>query len=392
MTGASGLRIGIVAGEESGDLLAADLVRAIAALSGREVELLGVGGSHLAELGLRSLFDPKEIAIVGIGGVLTQLPRIARRLGQATRALADARLDCLVTVDVPDFSLRVASRVRRARPGLPVIHYVCPSVWAWRPGRAKTMTGFVDHVLCILPFEPVALARLGGPPGTYVGHRLTHDPGVLRAAARQLAPRREGGGKTLMLLPGSRRGEVTRLLPDFERTVAVVASRGGGLRVLLPTLPHLKPLLEGAVSGWPVVPRVTDSAEDKWRAFSEADAALIASGTVSLELALSRVPHVSTYRLDPVGRRLKGMITSWSASLPNLVADRPVVPEFFDEAIRPAALARHVEALWEETPMRRWQRDGFEAVAAAMAMEKPAGEAAAEVVLGVIAGEVGTRP
>jgi lipid-A-disaccharide synthase len=383
------LTIGIVAGEESGDLLAADLVRSLRSACGRDVRLVGVGGPRLIELGLRPLFDAHEIAIVGVGAVLTAAPRIARRIAQATQAIADAEPDCVVTVDVPDFSLRVARRVRRRRVAVPVVHYVCPSVWAWRPGRAKAMSGFVDHVLCLLPFEPSELERLGGPPGTFVGHRLSHEAGVVFAGEAQLSRRPAEDHKTLLLLPGSRRGEVSRLLGDFREVVASLTRRTRNFRLVLPTIDAVRGVVEAETQAWPIKPVVTSTPHEKWQAFAAADAAIIASGTVSLELALCRVPHVSTYRLDMVGRSLKRLIQSWSASLPNLIADRPIVPEFFDSDIRPAAVARHVEALWDETPLRQWQRDGFAAVARAMHTTQPAGEISASIVLDLIARRTG---
>lgn len=382
------LTIAIIAGEESGDLLAADLVRALALAGGREIRLVGIGGPHLAALGLRSFYDPQFIAIVGIGGVLTQVPQLARRLSHAAARIAAARPDCLITVDVPDFSLRVAARVRKAAPSLPVVHYVCPSVWAWRPGRAKAMKAFVDHVLCILPFEPEALRRLEGPPGSFVGHRLTHEPGLAAAAAERKQGSAAGARaeKTLLLLPGSRRGEVARLIGDFRETVEFLRKRGHDMRLLLPTVPAVRAMIEAETADWANKPLLTVDPSEKWRAFAQADAALIASGTVSLELALAGVPHLSTYRLDTVGRLLvKNLVRSWSASLPNLIADRPLISEFFHDAIKPPVMARHIEALWSDTELRRWQIEGFAAVAAAMRTDCPAGRAAAGIVLEVMA-------
>ncbi|HRP78868.1 MAG TPA: lipid-A-disaccharide synthase, partial [Aquamicrobium sp.] len=154
MSAARPLRIGIVAGEESGDLLGADLIAALSRLTGRPVELVGVGGRHLGSAGLTPLFDGSEIALMGITAVLRDLPRLMRRIGQTASAIAAAKPDCLITIDSPDFSLRVARKVRAAAPKIPIIHYVCPSVWAWRPGRAPAMRAYVDRVLCVLPFEP----------------------------------------------------------------------------------------------------------------------------------------------------------------------------------------------------------------------------------------------
>lgn len=385
MSGARRLKIVVIAGEESGDLLGADIVRALRE-SGIEVELVGVGGRHLRDLGLASLFDPDEISLVGIGAVVRDLPRLVRRIGQAARAVVAADADCLITIDVPDFSLRVARKVKAARPRLPIIHYVCPSVWAWRPGRAPAMRAYVDHILCVLPFEVEALARLGGPSGTYVGHRLTHEPGLLAAAAAQaaktdLSPDRE---KKLLLLPGSRRSEVSGLIGIFGEAIASLHRRGHRLKLFLPTVPHVAPLVEAATSSWELKPEITLDPEAKWRAFGEADAAMIASGTVSLELALAGVPMYSCYKLDPLTRLAVRLLTTWSALLPNIIADRPIVTEVYDPYIRAETIARHMEALLSDTKLRAWQKDGFAEVARRMATERPSGQIAAEVVRKVL--------
>ncbi|MDQ2633811.1 MAG: lipid-A-disaccharide synthase [Pseudomonadota bacterium] len=377
------LKIGIVAGEESGDLLGADIVTALKAATGREVRLVGLGGRHLQALGLKPLFDAGDIALMGFSAVLRDLPRLIKRIGETARAIVAEKPDCLITIDNPDFTLRVARKVRAANPGIPIIHYICPSVWAWRPGRAAAMKPHVDHILCILPFEPGELQRLGGPPGTFVGHRLTSDPGVLAAAAAQAAPRdlapdRE---KTLLLLPGSRRGEVSRLIEPFGETVSILKARGHRLRLVAPTVPHVADLVASSVAGWAQKPEIVSDAAAKWRAFGEADAAVIASGTVSLELALSGVPLVSCYRLDPIARMIQGLVTVWSALLPNLIADRPIVPEFYNEYVRPNNLARIVEQLFADTELRAWQKAGFTEVSRRMATERPSGEIAAEIVM-----------
>lgn len=386
MSTARPLTIGIVAGEESGDLLGADVVAALKAATGRQVHIVGVGGRHLEAQGLRSLFNAGDIALMGFSAVLRDLPRLARRIGETARAIAAAQPDCLLTVDSPDFTLRVARKVRATNPSIPIVHYVCPSVWAWRPGRALAMKPHVDHILCLLPFEPAELQRLGGPEGTFVGHRLTGDAGVLSAAAAQVVPRDLSSDreKTLLLLPGSRRGEVTRLLEPFRETVSILKARGHRLRVVLPTVPHVADMVAKSVAGWPDKPQIVSDAAAKWRAFGEADAALIASGTVSLELALAGVPLVSCYKLDVFARAAQRLITVWSALLPNLIADRPIAPEFYNEFVRPQNLARTIEQLFADTELRAWQKAGFAEVSRRMATSKPSGDIAADIILKAI--------
>ena len=384
MRGERALTIAVVAGEESGDLLGADLVRALARLTGCEVKLAGVGGRHLQALGLLSLFDAGDIALMGVSAILRDLPRLIRRIGQTAAAVVAAKPDCLITIDSPDFCLRVAKKVRAADPSIPIVHYVCPSVWAWRPGRAAAMRPHVDRILCVLPFEAGELARLGGPPGTYVGHRLSHHAGVLAAAEALGLPRdlSEDREKTLLILPGSRRSEVRKLIGPFGETVSLLKARGHRLRLVLPTVPHVAERVRSLVAGWAQQPEIVLGDEGKWRAFGEADAALIASGTVSLELALSGVPMISCYKLDPLATLIaRWALITWSGSLPNLITDRPLVDEHYNDFVAPRLLAREVEALWSDTALRRWQKEGFAEVARRMATPQPAGEMAATVVM-----------
>ena len=186
------LRLAIVAGEESGDLLGADLVAALKA-SGQDVTLTGVGGAHLQAEGLVTLFDPAEIALMGLSAIVRSLPRLMRRIRQTAAAILAAKPDVLVIIDSPEFTHRVAKRVRAADPSIRIVNYVCPSVWAWRPERAPAMRAYVDLVLCLLPFAPAELARLGGPDGVYVGHRLANDPDLWPRALKISAARRKGG-------------------------------------------------------------------------------------------------------------------------------------------------------------------------------------------------------
>lgn len=387
MSGARPLRIGIVAGEESGDLLAADLVRALAERTGRPVELVGVGGRALQALGLRSAFDHEEIGLIGVTAIVRDLPRLLRRIGRTADLVAKADVDCLVTVDVPDFSLRVARKVRAAAPAIPIVHYVCPSVWAWRPGRAPAMKPHVDRILCVLPFEPEALAALGGPPGIYVGHRLAGDPelAAIRSARRDRKPLAAGGPRSLLLLPGSRRSEIARLIGPFREVSDCLAARGNGFTMTIATLPHRRTQLEQATAGWPARPAIVTDPRDRSAAFVDADAAIAASGTVLLELALAAIPAISAYRLDWFARfAMRRLVSAWSAALPNLIADRPVVLEFIDEMVRPAYMARQVEQLWSDTPTRAAQMAGYAEVARRMETARPSGALAAEAVLDLI--------
>lgn len=379
-----GYKLAVIAGEVSGDLLGADLVRALRARSGHDIDLVGVGGDALEAEGLESLFDYSELSIMGFTQVLARLPKLIMRIRQTAKAIIAARPDALLIIDSPDFTHRVARKVRAALPDLPVINYVCPSVWAWKPERAPRMRAYVDHVLAVLPFEPEAMRRLKGPPTTYVGHRLASDANVLavRASRQQrLTGSRDGRVSACLLLPGSRSSEVGRLLPTFALVVEELANRHPGIRFLLPTVARQEKLVREITASWPVQPEITLGASEKWAAFDRADAALAASGTVILELALAGVPVVSTYDADFLVKFLHKRIKIWSGALPNLIADFPIVPEYFNESIRPGALTRWVERLSAPTAQRASMLDGYALVQQRMATSRPPGDMAAEIVL-----------
>ncbi len=380
------LKVAIIAGEVSGDLLAADLVAALKERYAGPIELIGVGGEALEDQGLRSLFDFSELSIMGITQVIAKLPKLVRRIRQTAAAVIAAKPDVLIIVDSPDFTHRVAKRVRASLPDCPVVNYVCPSVWAWKEYRAQKMLGYVDHVLAVLPFEPEIMKKLGGPPTTYVGHRLTADPALL--AARKLRaetkPRQTTDLRTIMLLPGSRGSEIAKLLPHFGEAVQELSGRNANLRFVLPTLARREAMIREMMAGWTVKPDLAVGADAKWRAFAEADAAMAASGTVILELALTGVPCVSTYQTDWIIKLMTSRIKTWTGAIPNLIADYAVVPEYINEVVRGASLARWMEKLSVDTLPRRAMVEGYDLVWERMRTEKPPGEHAAEIVLDVL--------
>ncbi len=375
------LKIVVVAGEESGDQLGADLIDALRRRTDRAVTVAGVGGDHLAARGLQSWFDPHETALMGLGAVLKKLPRLIALIRDTAKRAVAEKPDCVLLIDSPDFTHRVAKKIRAADPSIPIVKYIAPSFWAWRPQRAPAMRAYVDHVLTILPFEDEAMQRLEGPASTYVGHRLSDYRPLIDVRAAQAA-RTAGDRPCLLLLPGSRRTEIEMLMRPFGEAVAELSARLGGLDVALPTLPRIETMVRDLAKDWTVRPEIVVGDAEKWRAFSRADAALAASGTVSLELALARIPTVLSYKADWFARKfLMPRITIWSAALPNIIADSPIVPEFFNEFVHPGLLARHVERLLTPGPARQAQLDGFDRVAAAMATARPSGEIGAEVVL-----------
>jgi lipid-A-disaccharide synthase len=349
----------LVAGEESGDRLGAALIRALHERTGGRLRLTGVGGRGMAAEGLVSLYPIEDLAIIGFSAIPRRFLSIVRLIRATAAAVVTARPRVLVVIDSPEFNLAVARRVRAADPSIPIVEYVSPSVWAWRPGRARSMRSYVDHILALLPFEPEVHRRLGGPPCTYVGHPLTEEVARLRPDPLE-ADRRRADPPVLLVLPGSRPGEIERLLGVFADTVALVAKHAGPLEVVVPTMPQLVAPVSAAAERWTIRPRIVVRPDEKQQAFRVARAALAKSGTVTLELALAGVPTVAAYRVS----RLEAVVGFLalkvsSVILANLVLGENVVPEFLQWDCTAENLAAALLPLLSDTPQRQRQLEAF---------------------------------
>ncbi len=331
------LRLFVVAGEASGDRIGADLVERLRAYG--PVELTGVGGAELEGAGLASLFPMHELSVMGWADVLPRLPKLLWRTRQVAREIVRQRPDVAVLVDAQEFSRLVAWQVRRAWPGARLVLYVAPAVWAWKPERALALKPLFDEVLSVLPFEPEVMADLGGPPTSYVGHpALARVP--FRATLKERGP--------LLLLPGSREGELRRHLPLMRDIASRFADHPAIEGLVLPTTAAMHERVAADVAGWPRTPQVVSGEPDKLAAFRLAVAAVAVTGTVTLELALAGVPMVATYVAD------KGQARRWVkyrvrfASLPNAILDRTLVPEILGLGANPDAISEALRRLLEE--------------------------------------------
>lgn len=383
-TGSGGPTIFLVAGEPSGDALGARLMSALKEARGDAVRFAGIGGAGMAAEGLDSLFPMSELSLMGLAEVLPHVPRLLRRIDETVSAIRAQRPDAVVTIDSPGFSFRVARRL--AGSGIPLIHYVAPSVWAWRPGRARKIAGFLDHLLALLPFEPPYF-RAEGLACTFVGH-----PVLESGAGDGDGPafrRRHGIGDDvplLCLLPGSRQGEVSRLLPVFAETVALMAKSRPNVEVALPSVEGLAAAVSTATAMWPVRVRVVTGDAEKFDAFAAADVALAASGTVALELAMAKTPAVIAYRMHPLtGWLARRLVRVRYVSLVNLVLDRPVMPELLLGECRADRLAEAVTSLLDDPQARAAQASGAAEALAVLGLDGAApSRRAADVVLDVI--------
>lgn len=380
------VRIFLVAGEHSGDALGGKLIAALRRSLGERLVLAGVGGDDMEKEGFVSDFPMSDVTVMGPLSILKHLPRIVRRVYATVDSALRFDPHAVVIIDSPEFTHPIAKRIRKRRPGIPIIDYVSPSVWAWRPGRARKMRPYVDHILGLLPFEPEAHRRLGGPPCTYVGHALSEridwlaalDPEPLRARLG-VDPARP----VVVVLPGSRSSEVGRLMEPFGDALRILCERGPAPEVVMPCVPHMRATIERLHKGWPLRPHPVEGEDDKFRAFKLADAALAASGTVTLELALAGTPMVVAYRVDPVAAPfLRRMIKAPTTVLANLVLGENAIPEFHQEKASPEALAGALRPLLADTPERRAQRAALARIPGLMHIDSASpSAAAADIVL-----------
>jgi len=358
----------LVAGEESGDRLGAALMRALRERTGGQVRFAGVGGREMAAEGVASLYPIADLPIIGFSAIPRRLPKILRLMRLTVKAVVAKRPHVLVVIDSPGFTQRIARRVRAADPTIAIVQYVSPSVWAWRPGRARAMRAYIDHVLALLPFEPAVHQRLRGPPCTYVGHPLVEQARNLRPNYEE-ARRRLAAPPVLLVLPGSRAGEIERLLGVFSDAVALVRDRLGSLEVVVATVPHLVDPIRTAMARWPLRARIVVESADKQAAFRTATVALAKSGTVTLELALAGVPMIAAYKVTAleylaVGRGILKRLPS--IILTNLLLGENVVPELLQHNCTAEKLAAALLPLFGDTPERRRQVEAFSRLDAIM--------------------------
>lgn len=336
----------LVAGEPSGDLLGGRLMAALKLRTLGKVRFAGIGGETMRAQGLASRVPLSELAIMGVAEVLPQARRIFRRVAETVADIRQLHPAALVTIDSSGFTWRIAQRLRRHGETMPLIHYVAPMVWAWRPGRARRVARWYDHLMALLPFEPPYFAAVG-LSCSYVGHPVVESGADKGDGA---AFRRRHGipvdAPLISVLPGSRSGEVGRLLPIFAQTIMRLTARHPGLRIVVPTTETVVERVASAVAAWPVPSIVLHGAAEKYDAFAASNAALAASGTVALELAMAKVPAVITYRINPLTHAYVSRVVKVAhANLINVILGRAAVPELLQYDCTPEKLAASVNRL-----------------------------------------------
>ncbi|NDH72284.1 MAG: lipid-A-disaccharide synthase [Rhodobacteraceae bacterium] len=341
------MKIALIAGEASGDKLGAALIDGFNAILQQPSDFIGVAGPRMMKRGMDSLFSMQELSVMGIVEILKQYPRLKRRLNETADYIIAQNPDVLITIDAPEFSLRLA-KIIHSKSDIPTVHYVAPTVWAWRPKRADKMAHFIDHVLALFPFEPPLMQR-AGMSCDFVGHPVVTDP---IATNEEVAAFRDdfgiGDAPLVLILPGSRNNEISKLMAPFGETLALARQTMPDLQCVLPAAPHVVSAVQEAVQNWPIRPIVLDHRElgettyevTKRAAFRAADVALAASGTVSLELAANDTPMVIAYDMGWLSRQIIGrMLITDTVTLVNLVTDTRVIPEFIGKNCRADLIA-----------------------------------------------------
>jgi lipid-A-disaccharide synthase len=383
-------RIFLIAGEPSGDALGAALIAALRERTRGRLRLAGVGGELMRAAGIESLVPLADLALGGVVEIVPRLPTIFRHIHATAAAIARLKPDAVVTIDSSGFTWRVAERVRRrGRPPL-LIHYVAPMVWAWRAGRARCLARWCDHLLTLLPFEPPYFERQGLAV-SFVGHPVLESGADKGSAARFRAAHAIGDDElVLAVLPGSRAGEVRRLLPVFGETLSLLERDIGPFRIAVPTVATVADIVAPGVASWPGRPIVLHDAAAKYDAFAASRAALAASGTVALELALAGVPMAIAYRLNPLTEMLLDRILKVrQVNLVNLLVGRPVVPEHLRRACGPAPLAASLLRLIRDEEVRSTHRAAYNEAIARLRADGglPPSRAAAERILAILAAQ-----
>ncbi|WP_420860136.1 lipid-A-disaccharide synthase [Marivivens marinus] len=334
------MKVFLIAGEVSGDKLGGALMAGLKSQVA-DVTFEGVGGPLMQAEGMGSLFPMDELSLMGIAEILPKYRHLKRRIRQTAEAVIAAQPDVLITIDSPDFCLRVA-RLVKAASSIRTVHYVAPTVWAWRPGRAQKMAQVIDHVLALFPFEPPYMTA-AGMDCDFVGHPVVAEPVATEAEAEAFrATHGIGSAPLILALPGSRRGEVARLSETFGAALGQVVARHPDARIVLPCAGPVEDLVRQQVTAWPVEPLILPAADKpaKLAAFRAADVALAASGTVSLELAAASTPMVIAYDMSWLSRQIIGrMLRVDTVTLVNLVSDTRTVPEFIGANCQPAPIA-----------------------------------------------------
>lgn len=380
------IKVYLIAGEPSGDLLGSRLMRALREKTDGKVEFYGLGGDTMEAEGLKSLFDISELAIMGLVEVIPSIPRILRRIRQTVDDIKSINPDIVITIDSWSFSARVHKALRKAKLGIPQMHYVAPQVWAWKKKRARTMYKYIDYLLTLLPQEPKYFTPYK-LKAEFVGHpviesRALHGDGDKFRAEYQVPADK----RVVTILPGSRRTEVSRLLPVYLEAARMLLQKHPDLFFVLPTVKTVSKYVKDMTdnSGLPLI--VVESEEERYNAFNASSAAIAASGTVALELAICNIPHIIGYIVSPfTAFMVRKLLKIQFVNLSNIMLGREIIPELLQERCRPGNICQYVEQLLEQGELYEKQMHGFDKVRRTLGcgVQTPS-ENASDIILNLI--------
>jgi len=380
------LRVFVIAGEPSGDKIASGFMHAFKEIHSN-VKFFGVGGFQMKREGIETLFPLEELSVMGLAEILPKLFNLISRVNYTADEIAKAKPDAVLFVDAPEFCFNVAKKVRKKDKSIPLIHYVAPTVWAWREKRAEKISKFLDCLLTLFPFEPPYFEKYGLKT-VCVGHPVVEK--IMEPDAAQIFRKKyniEADQPILALLPGSRVNEIKQLLQIFEESVYKILTKIPNILVVIPTLPHLRPMIEEAFKGKGINPLIIEDEEDKFRCFSASNVAIAASGTVSLELSLVGTPHLVAYRINMFSALLaKFVIKTRYFNIMNIISRRPIVPELLQDRCQADLIADEALKLLESVDARKAQLHFFNSVIDSLGRGKKItpSQKAAETVLSII--------
>ncbi len=376
-------KIYLIAGEPSGDLLGSRLMRALKKKTGGDVAFYGVGGETMEEEGLKPLFDIADLSIMGIMEVIPSIPKVLRHIKNTVEDIVRVQPDVVITIDSWSFSARVHKALRKKKLGIPQVHYVAPQVWAWKKKRARTMYKYIDHLLTLLPYEPKYFTsyRL---PTDFVGHPVIESEALHADGAKFREKFNVPAGKRVVsVLPGSRKTEVSKLLPVFFDAVRELSKQNEDLFFVIPTVKTVAEAVKTAAknSGLPIV--VTETQQDRYNAFKASSAAIAASGTVALELAILDVPHIVAYKVSAFSAMLaRHFLKIQFVNLSNILLGREIVPELLQERCVPGNIRNYIKGLLQKDDLYDKQIAGFKKVRELLGLgEQTPSENAADIVL-----------
>ena len=376
-------KIYLIAGEPSGDLLGSRLMRAIKKRTNGEVEFYGVGGDTMKREGLNSLFDISDLAIMGLLEVIPSIPKVLRHIRNTVNDIIRIQPDVVVTIDSWSFSARVHKALRKKKTNIPQIHYVAPQVWAWKKKRAKTMYKYIDRLLTLFPYEPKYFTPYNLPTD-FIGHPVIESEAVhadAQAFYQKFSIPQDK--KIIAVLPGSRKTEVSRLLPVFLESIEKIHQEHPEFYFVIPTVSTVSGYVKDGIKNSKLPIIITETETDRYNAFKASTVAIAASGTVALELAILDIPHIIGYKVSPFSAWLaRKFLKIEFVNLSNILLGREIIPELLQERCIPINIRTYIEQILRKDNLYAKQKEGFIKVREALGFgQQTPSENAAAIIL-----------